>query len=297
MKKTRKLNKYFEYLFVKVFGLNKTKVILKSENAVTVINFSFGFIALLLAVLLTIGIYKFKNKVLPTNEAIINMKAANLHYYHSNNTVLKTKYATHIAVQTILQTNPYIMRGNTHSLFADYMDNAKRGEEISKEAMKEVCNNIANKEYVQLFPNRYEEGEFKYFEECSYLKTYVRLEYFKSKVTSIEEVFFKATSNYVDSLGDPILEQYSNQVEYDSVTTKWLTAIDRLIDTHDLKLQEINTVLKVLSMAHIEYVAKGYVPTEKALALKNYRNVMFPELIRQSNRRAAVIGGNLALFE
>lgn len=261
------------------FKIQELKIV--SENAKEIKIIKFSFLGLALVALLALGGYHYYNatKITPHNEAAIQYKAELVLDHIKNNTVLKNvNYQYSLSAQSAFQTNTFVNREKTGmtsvNFFTEVQNNKLPDAELLLHIQEIIRPKVTNNTLLA----------WESLEEADLLKTFVRLEYYRCKIISIEDNFsVSILSKYIDSTGVPILPPYHNQKQYDEVSEQWLKTVSTLINEHNEKLTTINTVLKALDIAYkTDAFRVNFENNTKAeiLYLRKYADDYFPKLLK-----------------
>lgn len=263
------------------FKIQELKIVRENAKEIKIIKFS--FLGLAIVSLLALGGYHYYNatKITPHNEVAIQYKAKLLLDHIKNNTVLKdVNYQYSLSAQTAFQTNIFVDRSKAGltsiNFFTDVHKNKLPDSELLQHLQTVIRPKVTDNTLLA----------WESLEEADLLKTFVRLEYYRCKVISIEDNFsVNILSKYIDSTGTPILPPYHSQKEYDRVSEQWLKTVSTLINEHNDKLTTINTVLKALDIAYKTDAFKvNFENNTKSeiLYLRKYADDYFPKLIKLS---------------
>ena len=235
-------------LLVQLFGFKKLKLILNNQKTIWNIKFNFVFVALVLSVILATVTYKINTRIDKHDMGLVTQRAADLFDYVENNTVLKTNHVDHIHALLIFQSNPYVARHTMTQVELTtlklFFEKAQANERINYSELSQLTSLVMNR--VKSPKTEFHEFNEANLQEASLLKSYLRLEYYKCKVTAIEADFVRVILTLVDSVGKPDLMPYTTQEEYDVSVERWLRTSDRLITKHKTKLGSVAKVIKLM---------------------------------------------------
>lgn len=242
----KNLNTILKTLFVK-----SNKFIIKTKEGKTKIfniELNFFYIALGLAVCLSIIVGRIRNEVVETDKVLIEHTANNLFThvegFEEFNTILKTDTDYHTYALTTFKTNPYVAKLTKKEDLDEvltFFSNAANNKTITAESYKKVSNLVLNSQYKESYPTQVDLDEI---EKANLLGSYLRLEFFKSKAIAIEANFIKKVLTLVSDSGEPILIPYENQKEYDRAASYWLSTANKYItDYLEQKESITNTIV------------------------------------------------------
>lgn len=248
-----KFNTILKKLFVKTNKL----VIKNSDGTIKVFNISLNFfyIAVGLAVCLSIIAYKVRTEVVEDKKALIEHTANNLYTHVQDfdkfNTILITDTDYHTYALTAFKSNQYVSylgdKANTDEVLT-FFSNAVNNKNITENCYKKVSGLIAIKN-IQI--NSLDQKGLVELEEANLLGSYLRLEFFKSKVIAIEANFIKDILTLVSDTGEPILIPYENQEEYDKAASYWLKKANKCVAEYLEKKESVMNTIVAFSQLNI----------------------------------------------
>jgi hypothetical protein len=265
---------------ITTFKIQELKIVRENDKEIKIIKFS--FLGLAVITLLALGGYYYYNsvKIEPHNEAAIQYKA-NLMFDHiKNNTVLKNvTYQHNAAALAAFQTNPFVDRAKAGLSTTGFFIGVSEDKPQDSELFKHLKNLIHPKLDATIV-------NWELVEEAELLEKFVILEYYRCEILSIEGNFnVSILGKYIDSTGNIVLPEYRNQTEYDTVTTRWLRAVDNLIVDYNSKLNTINnlfTQLNILYATRQPVTSKYFENNSKkeVLLLRSYYDNYNPKIIK-----------------
>lgn len=228
----------------------KKYIVRSSDGTIKVFNLNFLGVALAMLLCFLTVIYKVVTTIDENKDALIENTAASLFKHVQNleefNTVLKTNVDYHTYALTIFQSNPYVLNKNTdvHEVqqMLQYFSKAAANKTVTKQEYQNINSLVLNKQDKTAFPKV---ADLEQLENASLLGSYLKLEFFKSKVMVIEANFVKEILTLTDSVGNPLLPPYYNQQQYDKVTNDWLSKAAKLISKYEEDMDTVATVVEL----------------------------------------------------
>ena len=260
----------------------KKYIVRSSDGTINVFNLSFLGVAALMLLCLVLVTFKAVTYVEEDKNELIKQVVEELYVHveelENFNTVLKTNVDYHTHALTIFQANPYVLIKDVSDVeiqkCLQYFSKAAANKVLPKAEYETINEFVLNKKDKAFFPKVVDLNQL---EDASLLGSYLRLEFFKSKVMVIEANFVKEILTLTDSIGEPVLTDYSTQAEYDEAANNWLDKANKIKTSYEQDMLTIAEVIELLMQTNTRPVKVNH-------PLYRYRDIMQVALLNATKQ-------------